>query len=424
MVPSLVNILLGEQLAYIGLAILLVIVLLACLLSWWLVRRFRSRLGLRVYLLPLAVFLLLAVLIYLPFWLDRPSSGPPQIIPAAGIRHLVGSLPDYANFSYSGLAYYGDALYVGTNIGLIEIVEGEPSHLLQFQKSDYVVSGPWVDRANQIMWIEDEHVHGLVRFDGKSWTRVPMPTPQKGYYTRGDVLEGFQAIPDSMSLTFVSAGSGWRWDQGTRTWALLSSPPQEMTVTRESTVIGLLPLEKDLFLVRHQPLPFLVHDGDQFQSDTISYMWKSWTDVPGPANFPFLADKWISAHGVGYICTKKGELLRITTKAVSMMDTPGQCEAMATTDAGNLLGSFRGKGIYEFTNHWELRAVPPYPEGTGEYWAYLATHGDEIAYAIDGMPIINKERSKDLDIKWTVNAPTRLWVIKKGQARELLSFKQ
>ena len=78
-------------------------------------------------------------------------------------------------------------------MGLLEIEGGAVAKLFQMQKSDSVVSGPWFDRADNF-WVIDEHTHELLNFNGSGWQRISMPQPPKGYYSRGEVLEGIKPV--------------------------------------------------------------------------------------------------------------------------------------------------------------------------------------------------------------------------------------
>jgi hypothetical protein len=412
--------LLGEEIALVALVVLLVVIILAAWLCVWLVKRFRTQLGRRAYFLPLGVIIVLAGLCYLPFWLDRPNSGPPHVIPGTEVQQLINHLPADAEFGYAGLGYFKGKLYVATNIGLAEVENGTVVRLFQFQKEHSVVSGPWIDRANQILWVLDDETFELLSFDGNRWKRFPMPLPQKGYYSRGDVLDGVRPVSGQGSLAFTAGDGAWRWDAQKRSWAALSSPPEEGAVGRYAALAGILPLGKDVFLVRHERQPYMFTEQQNFQSDTAAIWNGSWIEIPNHTDLHFFADEWTVAGGVGYICTKKGELLRISVDEISRVNAPGQCESLTTTDAGSLLVSFWKLGIYELTTKWEQRAAPLYPSGAGEYWTHLASYGEEMAYAIEGKPVVDKEKSEGIHMTFTRNAPTHLWLIRDGQNAQLL----
>ena len=93
----------------------------------------------------------LAVLItgFLLALANSPNSGPPRGLSANRLGAQIRALPDYAHFSYSGLAFYKGILHVSTNFGLLEVKNGKIDKGLSISKKDSVVSGPWLDQANQ-----------------------------------------------------------------------------------------------------------------------------------------------------------------------------------------------------------------------------------------------------------------------------------
>ena len=183
---------------------------------------------------------------------EAPDTG--SLLPASEVASLIHQLPSYARFSYSGLNFFGGKLYVGTNIGLLLIEGDHVTQLRRFHTTDSVVSGPWVDVADHLLWVMDDHTEEFLSFDGATWKRVPRPTPQKGYYSRGDVLEGVRPLGNTHGFWLAAAGSVWRWDNAKDEWELLptETEPQTADYRREDVVIGVLPVgEKVLLLKRH-----------------------------------------------------------------------------------------------------------------------------------------------------------------------------
>ncbi len=65
----------------------------------------------------------------------------------------------------------------------------------------------------------------------------------------------------------------------------------------------------------------------------------------------------------GYICSKEMEVLHITPKGIEKIDTPGLCEAIASTEEGGPLISVKGQGVYERSEmKWTQVVRDPYPE--------------------------------------------------------------
>jgi hypothetical protein len=407
---------------------LIIFALIVSLIVWlciWLVRRFRARLGHNVYLLPLNVVFLASSLCYLPFWLARASNEPPVLLTGTELQKFIDNLPGDHKVSYSGSAYFKDKLYISTNVGLAEIENGEFVGLFRVQKQYSVVSGPWIDHANQLLWILDDQSFELLSYNGTTWKRFPMPKPQQGYYSRGDVLAGIRAAENQNGLTITSAGSAWRWNPEQKSWILLSFPNHLPTVEDANSLIGLLPLENDVFIVRHEGLSYLIPADEDFKSDTaVMRTGDRWMEIPNHTGLHFFAENWIAAAGYGYVCTKKGALLRVSTSDISLLDAPGECETLTTTDTGNLLVSFRRNGVYELKAKWVSRAPSPYPAASGDYRAYLASHGNELAYATAANPIIDKAKTQGQNIVWTENAPTGLWLSRNGETWRCLSLKK
>jgi hypothetical protein len=55
----------------------------------------------------------------------------------------------------------------------------------------------------------------------------------------------------------------------------------------------------------------------------------------------------------------------------------------------------------------------------GDYWTRLSENGSEIALAIDGQDVVDKEHSSGTNMKFIRNAPTRLWVYQGAEFRNI-----
>jgi hypothetical protein len=301
----------GNQivLLYLGILVLLTLALIA--LSVWLVKAAKRKIGNRAYWLaplPFLVALLIGFVIYLA---QAPSSGPPAVLPATKLSAMIKALPDYTNFAYSGLAFYKGKLYVATNLGLLELEQGRAVSLYRFQKRYSVVSGPWLDEANQLLWVMDEETRELLNYNGSVWHRVGLAKPPKGYYSRGDALEGVRPIGNKDAFWLASGGGVWRWDPANDRWTIPPMPTLDSQYA--DAIIGVLPLDsKLLFIVRHEVLSFLVKDGQDFASDTIVTDDGGWHTVANETGLKFFADSWAVTDQGGYLCTRNGLLLRVT----------------------------------------------------------------------------------------------------------------
>jgi hypothetical protein len=406
----------GEQILLWVRGVLALLILGLIALSVWLVRITKRKIGNRAYWLAPLPFLGALLVGFAVSRAQAPNSGPPTVLPATKLTALTKALPKYAEFGYSGMAFYKGRLYVGTNLGLMDVEEGRVINLYQFQRDDSVVSGPWLDEANQLLWVLDEHTRELLNFSGTVWHRVALPQPPKGYYSRGDALEGVRPIGNVNGFWLQSGGGVWRWDSTENHWTAVPMPTLDSPYA--DAIIGVTPLGAKLFfIVRHESLSFLVKDGQDFTSDTIVTDDGGWHAVANDSGPKFFADEWVTANESGFICTRKGELLKVTPQAITRLDSPGECEALARSGSKTLLAGFRRVGIYEFSTDWRLRGAAPYPSGTGDYWAHLSGSGTELAFAIDGKPVVDKSRSSGTDMKFTRNAPTALWFSKGAEFR-------
>ncbi len=380
-----------------------------------LVQYFKPKIGRTAYLLAVIPFALAGAALFAEFRRESPNEGPPRVVAATKLSELVKSLPKSAHFSVSGLSFFDGKLYVGTNLGIVEVARGEVTRLYQFQRSDSVVSGPWLDRAHHLLWATDDHTNELLQFDGNKWTRMREPVPAKGYYSRGDVLEGVRPIGNAEGFWLAAAGSTWRWNEGALEWRQVSLPhPSDSS--NAGDVIGVLPIgQLELLLVRHQLLPFLLRKDEDFLSDELVGSGDTAATPLERDGKPFLADTWTVSGDAGYICTKSRHLVRVTKERVASLDAPGACEAVTTDDNLNLLVSIKSKGIFRYTGgQWMLVAESPYPTGSGEYWTHLSASTGQLAIAIDASPVVDPQYPSG-NMHFVRNAPTSLWVLKDGK---------
>jgi hypothetical protein len=407
----------GQGLIRILLGALLLSIAILVFLSWALVRYFKPKIGRTAYYLAAIPFTLIALALFAEFERGKPNEGPPKVVAANRLPGLIKRLPRNVDFSIAGLSFFDGGLYVGTNLGIVEVSGGATTRLYQFQSDDSVVSGPWLDKADHLLWAMDEHTGELLRFDGIKWTRMQKPVPAKGYYTRGDVLEGVGPIGNAEGFWLASGGTAWKWDAGALKWLQIAGNlPQPDDYHRVNDLLGVLPIgQTALLIVRHQPLSFILSAGEDFLSDElVSAVEPTATPVARDGK-AFLADSWAATEEAGYICTKDGNLIRVTREHVAPLEAPGPCETVSSDDNSNLLVSIKSKGIFCYTDgKWMLLARSPYPGAAGEYWTHVSASSGQLAVAIDGKPVIDSQHSSGSDMHFTRNAPTSLWVFRDG----------
>jgi hypothetical protein len=381
-----------------------------------LIHYFKPKIGRAAYFVGMIPIALVGMAMFAEYWRESPNEGPPKVLTATKLSERIKSLPEVAHFSVSGLSFFDGKLYAGTNLGIAEISAGKVARLYQFQSWDSVVSGPWLDRADHLLWAIDERTHEMLRFDGNKWTRMREPLPTKGYYSGGFGLEGVRPIGNAEGFWLAAAGSAWRWDGGALEWRQISfTDPSDHT--HPAQVIGVLPIGDSAFgIVRHELLPFLSRKDEDFQSDEIVGSDDATAAPIARDGKPFLADTWTVSGDARFICTKARELIRVTKERVARMDAPGACDAVAADENMNLLAAIKGKGVFRYTQgQWTLVADSPYPSGVGEYWTHLAASSGELAIAIDGRPVIDPQHPSGTDMHFVRNAPTSLWAMKDGK---------
>jgi hypothetical protein len=400
----------------------LLVVALVCF-TVWLVRTAKHRIGNKAYWLAPVPFVSVLLAAYGFFLAQTPNAGPPFVLSESQLVAMIKALPASASFDYSGLAFYKGKFYAASNLGLLELEQGRVARFYRFQKNYSVVSGPWLDRANQLLWVLDDRTNQLVNYNGTVWHRVSLPEPRKGHYGRGDVLDGIKPASNAKGFWIQAGGTVWRWDSARNEWVFEPQPAPPVPSSDSRVTIGVLPIgTTPLLIVRHELLSFLVKDSQDFNSDTVVTGGGEGTVIPSNAGIKFFAKNWVVADDSGYICTRSGDILKVTSQTITKVDAPGNCETLAIAEPGILLASFRGKGIYEYTDNWRLRAVDPYAAGEGEYWAHLRGDGAELAFAITGKPVIDKEHSSGTDMKFIRNAPTSLWY-SRGAALQIVDIR-
>jgi hypothetical protein len=404
----------GEQLVPIFLGVFIAIAILVVLCSWLLVHYLRRRIGAKAYVFGAVPLIVAGVLAFAASHAGQANEGPPKVIAAAKLPGIIHRLPAYAPFSLSGISYFDGKLYVGTNVGVVQLSAGKVTQVYQFQPSDSVVSGPWLDRSDHLLWATDDHTGELLAFDGKDWRRMREPTPSKGYYSRADVLEGVRPVGNPDGFWLAAGGSAWKWNSNSGKWDQISqAPAQPDDYNRVNEIIGVLPVGKHVLLItRHQPLPFLVKAGEEFNSDELISAADPTSAAIARDGEPFLADTWTAAADTGYICSKDHRLFSTTGEHVTLLSTPGPCEDISTDERWNLIVSVKSKGVFRYTTgNWTLLAASPYPSGAGEYSTHLSASAGQLALALDAKPVVDRQHSAGRDMQFTRDAPTALWVL-------------
>jgi hypothetical protein len=329
----------------------------------------------------------------------------PRIVPPQKVTGIIRAIPSYTSFDYSGLCFFQKKLYASSNIGLLEFDGGNLSRLYKWYDRDDVISGPWLDVANKSVWVKHEGINKMIHYDGTTWEMTQLPQPKDGY-TRGDILSGFRGTGTTEGFWLEGGGHAWRWNSKNSIWEPVSMP-------QDGSLARIIPLPNKILLVmRHELLPSFLFIRSDFKSDTLHYYEGQWKDVPNKTGINFFIEGVAIVKDVAYGRTSNGLVLRITPSEITKLESPSNCEAIATTTSGTLLASFRGSGIYEYTDEWHKKFSSPYSSTEAEHWAYIAESDGQVAFAITSMPHLYGEKVKYL-------GQTTLWVSEGNELRNV-----
>lgn len=335
----------------------------------------------------------------------------PQSLPPSEVPRIIQTIPSYAKFGYSGLAFFNGKLFASSNIGLLEYEDGLLSRLYKWDDKDDVISGPWFDEANRSLWTFHNKTNKLIRFDGKAWNAADLPRSQAGD-TRGDMLRGLRGISTATAFWLESSGQAWQWEPGKNAW--LNEPTPEVGL-----FAGLAPLKDRKFLImRHRYVSYLAESPlnrpDKPNSDVPYFLQDGqWRELRGKSDIRFFTKDIVGSKDSTYILAEDGRLLRLTSSEITPVEVPGEVEAMTVTTARHLIVAIRNKGIYEYSDSWQKKFSHPYPLPDGEHRSYLAESEGQVAFAITSKAkMVSQE-------KWENNGRTTLWVSMGTGLREI-----
>ena len=338
------------------------------------------------------------------------ASADPTLVSREELRSRIAALPDRAHFGFAGVAFFKGRLYAATNLGLAVVHDFELERFYEWRSQDSVVSGPWLDAAHDSLWIQQAHDGSFLRYDGVRWHRVAMPPPPNGYYSRGNMLTGFAGVSSPSTFWMVGGGGVARADADGR-WTTEPQPP----MPRFAAVTGIAPIGSDLLYIvneegaalQYRPLRYVAYDRSRQWARTELGLIK-FRDV-------------VAAGESAYVRAEEGTLLSVAKGVVSTVTTPGFCEAITRTTAGELLAVFKDRGFFVYADgQWMKKAEYPYDASEGEHIAYLAAGDGNIAYATARVPHI--AASASAATQWTYSGTDALWVLD-GQKFRRISFR-
>lgn len=329
---------------------------------------------------------------------SKPST--PLVVSPEEVPRILKTIPSYTRFSYSGLAFFNGKLYASSNFGLLEYESGRLSRLYKWDSRDDVISGPWLDSSHHSLWMLHEGLRKLIRYDGNSWVKMKRAEPKEGL-TTGDVLQGYRGIASSNNFWLEGAGQAWRSVNDGNGWLL------EPGFGASGSVAMIIPMEDRILYIKRNKSVFswaLDKEPTSAQSDSVYYFDNQWKQVPNRSGEKYYAEQTVSVGNRGFLRTRQGRLLLVTQTEVTLLESPGVCEALAVTSSGNLLASFVNLRVYEYTNTWRKLFSSPYPQTEGKHWAYLTESRGQVAFAITAKPQMIG------DNQWKYEGQTTLWL--------------
>jgi hypothetical protein len=265
------------------------------------------------------------------------------------------------------------------------------------------VEGPWVDETSKSLWIHRVHDGSLLRLDETGWHLVALPAPPKGYYSRGDMSEGFRGMSDTSGFRLVGGGGYvWGWSPPDH-WILETAP----SAPEFSALVGVGFFRgREIRVMRLEFCPPRSCNYAFYRRD--GHGWSGGRDLPVGQVRQVLG----TADGI-FARSDTGELVRFDDNGAVVLETPGKCEAIARTSADKLMASFVGAGVFTLTQDGWTKVLD-YPHGSseGEHFALLAEENGVVAYATSSKPRLVGSASR---AKWEYSGSTALWVSEGGK---------
>jgi hypothetical protein len=337
------------------------------------------------------------------------GTAAPTVVPAGEVAAVASKLNPHVRFTVTALAFLNGTLYVGTNLGLMELGATGSLQLLTWHPEDDVVNDFWIDANTRQPWLMHKSV-GLLRYDGNAWQHLRVPAPKSGF-TRGDLLQKFQGISSGGAFFFQAGGAAWQWDGKASTWHSVELPA-------DSRLALIADLSGDLVAVlRHELMPGVFLSKDP-KGDTLHLRSRDWQEIDNNTKRAFFVEEIVSGKSEVVFRTKEGDLYRVTPGGVDVLAGPGPCSALGVGPGDTIVGYFVGRGVYELGQDWLLRLPPPREEPSGEHFAHLASDGHAVALAYTDF---GSKSDGGLDFQ-----ASRLWV-RRGdtwQEQDLLRLRQ
>jgi hypothetical protein len=295
----------------------------------------------------------------------------------------------------TGLVFSNGKLYLSTSIGIVEIADEKPKNLIKwFSGGIDTVEGLSVDKATGNVWGYHSRLDKLVRFDGKDWSSLK--SPWSGISSaRSERYGRVQGFSSDLGFWMQNGDRAWK-READNTWIQQDVPSKDCTSVKDPTdpdpgcYVSIAPIASGVLLVMHSGYIGSYFDlpnprGPKPPPDRLFYLDKrGWSEIISDgASEDFVTKRIVVGDKCAYGLSYYGTLWKISSVGVNKIDLIGEVEAMTTTTTGNLLVSFRDKGVYEYQNGWQKRFDSPYPAGLPDHIAFLSESNGQVAFSIE-----------------------------------------
>lgn len=299
------------------------------------------------------------------------------------------------NTRLTGIVFSHEKLYLPTSIGIVEIFDGKPKNVYKwFSGGIDTVEGLAEDKSTGYLWGYHSRLDELITFDGKDWTS--MKSPWSGVSSsRSERFGHVQGFSSNLGFWMQNGDRAWKLG-AENTWIQQDVPSKDCVSVKDpgnpdpGCYVSIAPTAEGTLLVMHRGYIGAYFDLPNSKApkpppDRIFYLDKNrWSEIisDGIAE-DFVTKEIVVGGSCAYGLSFYGTLWKISSVGATKIDLIGEIEAMTTTTSGNLLVSFRDKGIYEYDDGWQKRFDSPYPAGGPEHRAFLAEGDGQVAFAIE-----------------------------------------
>ncbi len=314
----------------------------------------------------------------------------PYEVTGEDLDQAIQALPPDIGLLFSGVEFFGESLFVSSNVGVFEIAADGSLSLFKWNNYDDVLSGPWNDRSANRLWFRHEASADFATFDGREWRTIGLPMPEP---TRGDLLHGFNGLTNKDGFWIQAASrEGWRWNEESSEWRLISLPEVKCRDYYDGTdtyscLASIAPTDSREFVIMHGEFISPSTDvrnskADRPAPDRVFFReGMDWKEVERSDDPDFVTETVVTTPSTVYIRSHYGPYFRVDENGIQSIGSPGRGGAFTETSEGGLIVSVPRIGIFEYRDGWVKIYDCPYPPDYPVAFEYLAESNGKIAFA-------------------------------------------